>query len=198
MAEQIKDGTGSGFLVKVDNENRLLVHSDISTEEHNISHQFGLAFFANTTDTANTLTLATGNTYNLLYLENSDAERIINIERISVSVDTAGVVLVLMKNMILGSVGDNNVHTPVNLNFESQKTASGVFHNWDETGTAGISGLSGGTVLGAQILGVGPQDLSIEASMVLSQSNNLIIRMVNGTGGNVESAVAISFFYEAV
>ena len=100
MAEQIRDGTGKGFLAKVDEQNRLIVHADQNSEEHRVSHDSGRAYIANTADTVNTLTLATGNTYNILYLENSDSDRILNIHDIRVATDTAGAVIIVRRNPI--------------------------------------------------------------------------------------------------
>ena len=194
---KIEDGSGKGFLMKVDSEQRALVHADTNTEEHNISHQFGKSFVINTADTANTLTLATGNTYNFMYLENKSADDLVNIQDIRVTVDTAGVVALIVRNSTLGSVSANNVTTPRNLNFGSQNAADGTFHNWDETGTTGIGGLTLGTVLEAHVLGVGSTVFLYDAALLLADSNNIVLRLVNGTGGNVEAAATIRFYYEA-
>jgi len=198
MAEQIRDGTGKGFLAKVDSENRLLVHADQNSEEHNISHAFARAYIANTADTAPTLTVSNGETINLLYAENSDPDRIINVHDMRVTTDTAGIVVQIIRNPVLGTVGANNAHTPQNLNFQSEQAASGVFHNWDESGTAGITGITGGTVLESHNLRGSNTVFLYESAVLLFQGNSVVMRVINNTGGDVEVAATFRFYYEDV
>ena len=198
MAEQIRDGTGKGFLAKVDSENRLIVHADQNSEEHNIAHQFARAYIANTADTAPTLTVASdGNIYDILYAENSDPDRIINIHDIRITTDTAGIVVQVIRNPILGSVGANNAHTPQNTNFQSDLAANGVFHNWDESGDTGITGITGGAVLESHSLRGSNTVFLYESAVLLFQGNSLSLRVINNTGGNVEVAATFRFYYEA-
>ena len=194
---KIEDGAGKGFIMKIDSQQRALVQADTNTEEHNISHEFGKSFVINSADTANTLTLATGNTYNFLFLQNGSSDDQINIQDIRVTVDTVGIVALIVRNSTLGSVSANNATTPRNLNFGSQNAADGTFHNWDETGTTGIGGLTLGTVLESHILGVGSTVFLYDAALLISDSNNIVLRLVNGTGGNVEAAATIRFYYES-
>ena len=194
----IEDGTGTGNAMKVDSEKRGIIHADTNTEEHNISHQFGKSYVMNSADTANTLTLATGNTYNFMYLQNSSSDDLVNVQDIRVTTDTAGIVALIVRNSTLGTATANNATTPRNLNFGSQNSADGVFHSWDESGTSGIGGLSLGTVLEAHILGVGSTVFLYDAALLLADSNNLTLRLVNGTGGNVEAAATIRFYYESL
>lgn len=195
---KIEDGTGSGFKARVDDENRLNVHADINTEEHNISHQFGRAYGMHTHSTADTLTLATGNSYNLMYLENGSGEFIVNIFDIRASFDTAGCVLRMHKNMTLGTATNSNVVVPTNMNFLSGNTASGVFHDWNEVGTTGIGGLTGGTKMETFIEGIGSTVHVFDGAIVLGNTNNLVLSVTNGTGGNVECTINCRFFYEEV
>ena len=192
----IQDGTGKGFTAQVDDENKLAVGSTGHTEEHSISANEGLAFNANAADTANTLTLATGNKYNLIFLQNTSNTEILVVQEIAVSADTAGLVLIVQKNMTLGVVGDNNVHVPANLNFSSGKSAEATCHTWDETGTTGVGGLTVGTVVSTFILGVGATILPIEGVIVIGQNDNIVLRTTNGTGGNVEVAANINFYFD--
>jgi len=191
----IKDGTGTGKMAGVDNANRLKTKAKTNTEEHVVSLEIGNAYFASTVDTANTLTLATGNTYRMLYLKNDSSDTIV-VEKVLSSSDTAGLVLFWTRNPTLGSVGANNVHVPANLNFSSNKTAVGTFHSWDETGTEGISGLSGGTVIQSFITDVGFTVHPIDGAIVIPQGSSMLLSMTNGTGGNVEAEVGVRFFYE--
>ena len=133
-----------------------------------------------------------------MYLENSDSDRILNIHDIRVATDTAGAVVIVRRNPILGTVGANNAHTPVNLNFQSDILASGIFHNWDETGTAGITGLTGGTILESHVLRGSNTVFLYESAVILFQGNSLSIVVFNGTGGNIEISGTIRFHYEEI
>jgi hypothetical protein len=184
-----------GFLAKVDSENFLDTRAVTSTEENHVAIADGQTYFANTADTANTLTTATGNTYNLLYLENNSSTRVIVIEKIVSSYSAAGGVFIFQKNMTLGTASANNVHVPVNTNFSSGNVADVVCHNWDESGTTGIGGLSGGTVMKTFITAAGTVFYPIDGFVVLGQGDNIVLRYNNGTGGNVEVEAGIRFYF---
>lgn len=192
----ITDGTGGGTSASVSASNKLRTLATSHTEEHFHSDIDGQAYIANTGDTANTLTLATGNTYNMLFLRNDSSSLILIIQKIVVSVDTANVVYLLQKNMTLGVVADNNVHTPVNVNFASGNSADVLCHNWDETGTTGVGGLTVGTLTDSTILDVGASIFPIDGSIILGQNDNVVIRLVNGTGGNAEASTSIRFYFD--
>lgn len=192
----IQDGAGKGFSALVNEQNELLVKAIIISAEHIVASRDGQSYFANTADTADTLTLATGNTYNLLYLSSKSATKELVIQRLIVSADTAGVVLTYLRNPVLGSVSANNVHVPVNTNFSSGNIADVTCHNWDETGTVGIGGLTGGTIIESTILPIGPTEIRIDGSLVLEQGNSLLLHIDNGTGGNVEVECGIRFYFD--
>jgi len=191
----IIDGAGTGVAVKVTKENKILASATSHTEEH-FASLMGDTYIANTTTTANTLTTVTGNTYNLLYIENSSATRLLIVQKIAVSADTAGMVLDVFRNPVLGVVSANNVEIPINDNFSSGKTADGIFHSWDETGTVGIGGLTGGDNIGSNILPGATVVVPIDGSVILGQGNSLTVRATNGTGGNVEVSALVRFYYE--
>ena len=130
MAIQLESGVGGGaYRAGISARGRLHVDSAASSQEHEISHEDGRAYYANTADTANTLTItATGGP--VLYIKNTDSTRELIIQKILASTDTAGTVMVLTKNPTLGTIGNANVHTPVNLNFASGNSAVGTFYNW--------------------------------------------------------------------
>lgn len=192
----IRDGGGTARAATVNSRGELEVGAVGVSEEHFVSKVKGQAYVAHIADTANTLTLATGNTYNLLYLENSSAISTLVVQKIIISVDVKDSVLLLQQNMTLASVAANNVHVPVNTNFGSGKAADGVFHNWDETGTTGITTLTGGTLIESQILPVGITILQIDGFMVLPQGNNLVVRILDGTGNSIEVTCAVRFYYD--
>lgn len=192
----IQDGTGKGTSALVNEQNELLVKAIVVSAEAIVASRDGQAYFANTTDTADTLTLATGNTYNLLYLSNKSATKELVIQRLIVSSDTAGVVLTYIRNPVLGTVSANNIHEPVNNNFSSGNKANALCHNWDETGTVGIGGLTGGTIIEATILPVGATEIRIDGSLVLEQGNSILIHIDNNTGGDAEVECGIRFYFD--
>jgi len=191
----IEDGQGLGYRAGVNENNRLKVSASIFSEEHGSSVK-GDAYFANTADTADTLTLASGNTYNMLYLRNDgNAQRVV-IEKILVSAAATGLVMKWTRNPVLGSIGANNTHTPPNVNFGSNRSAVGTFYSWDETGTDGLTGLSGGTTVKTFIVGAGFNVFPIDGAIILGQSNSILISLTNGTGSAIEAECGVRFYYE--
>lgn len=191
MGEQIVDGKGTGSAARVDKDNNLVVISTNHSEEHIVSTNNQQAYFANTTDTANTLTVgATGGP--MLYIRNDSPDKKIVIERISSSASVAGGVLVLKKNMILGTIANNNDHTPVNLNFGSGLDAIATAYNWDETGNA-MTGLTGGDTIKSYITRVGDTKHFINGSLILQNNNSLTIEYSNAAGSEFECGIRFYF-----
>lgn len=192
----IDDGRGGGYSARVDTDHLLNTRSVQITEESHVSTKDGESYFANTSDTANTLTTSTGETIKLLYLKNDSTTDLLVIHKIFFSVSVTGGVLLFVKNPTLGSVGANNAHTPVNINFRSGSTASVTCHNWDESGVEGISGISGGTTVNTYIPSAGVTAFPIEGSFVLGQSNSIMLTYINNTGGNTEVTAGIRFYMQ--
>ena len=195
MGMIITDGAGGGHSAAVDSDNKLETHATMHSEEHYVSTFKRQAYFANTADTANTLTLATGNTYNMLFIQNNSAVKWLVIQKVFVSVDTAAVVLVVRKNMTVGAITNENTHIPPNANFSSGNDADALLYNWDEVGTAGVTGLTAGTIVNTYILAAEIRPLPFDGFMVLGQNDNVVFQIVNGTGGNVEAAIGCRFYF---
>jgi len=190
MSEQLKDGTGKGFLVRVDKDHHMETASVTETEQHHVSEEDQLAFAANTSDTANTLTItATGGP--ILFIRNDSADEIMTVADIIISVNTAGLIVRILRNQTLGTIGNNNTHTSSNSNFGSSKTADATVFNWDEVGD-GITGLSGGAVYSVFTLPVGLTRLHINGEIILTQNDNIVIEII-GAG---EASVFAAFFFE--
>ena len=193
MSIIIKDGTGSGRSAHVNRINRLSVASISDSSEHRVSSEDGLSFFANSADTANTLTItATGGP--ILYLRNDSATRIIVISKILSSAAAAGGVMVWKKNVTLGSIGNNNVHVPVNLNFSSGAVADALCHTWDQVGD-GMTGLTSGTIIKTFITGAGFTVHPIDDAVVLGNGDSITVEYSHASGTEFECG--IRFFYEA-
>lgn len=192
----IKDGTGRGFQMAVNAQNEALVKAIRATIEHTVCSRDGESYVAHTGTTANTLTISTGETIKMLYLENTSGVFDLVIEKITGSTSVALVVLTTTRNSTLGTATANNVFVPVNGNFSSGKQAQALCHSWDESGTTGIGGLTGGTKMTTHILEAGEFEEAIDGSIVLKRGNNIVISIVNGTGGDAECEVGIRFYYD--
>ncbi len=196
---KIEDGS-RGNVAQVDEELRLHVKSVTLTGQEDVSRSLGRSFLANAMDTAPSLTTLTGNTSNLMYLQNTATDKNLIIERVTFSNDVpslvgATVLGVALKNMVLGSIGANDVHIPVNLNFGSGVAAEALCHTWDESGTAGLSGLTAGVNLGSIVLGVGPIVAFEHTGVTLGPGDNIVLRVVNGSAGSNENTVHVLFHY---
>ena len=185
---KIEDGTGKGFFAKVTSNNEISARSTISTKEH-FEAESGNSYVMNTADTANTLTVtATGGP--ILFIQNCEDNDII-IQELTISSNTAGIVARIVRNPILGTIGNNNVHTPVNSNFASSKTATVTAHNWDEVGD-GLTGLTGGTVLATVILAVGSNRFGTAGSLIIPKGQRFSVEII----GASEITIDVRFFIE--
>lgn len=192
----IESGIGNGKTARVTINNNLGVSSTSYTKEHRVSKNDELAFFANTTDAANTLTVAAG-TYNMLYLKNTSSIQQIVVSKILSSSSVAGGVVFWTKNPVVGTIGENLTHIPVNLNFSSGKISESLCYTWDETaGVAGITGLSGGTIIKSFITNVGTTIHPIDSSIILSQNDSILISFVSAGAGEFECG--IRFYYDVI
>lgn len=187
MPDSIIDGAGGGKRVKVTDDNELLVLATTRSEEHLTSSRDGQSYFANTADTANTLTAtATGGI--ILYLENTSSTQDIVVEKVLSSASVAGGIMVWKCNTIIGTIGNNNIHTPLNLNFGSPNTAPVICHNWDEVGD-GMTGITGGAVIKSFITGIGFTEHPINGAMIIPKASNLTIEYSVAGGGEFECGI---------
>lgn len=186
---RIKDGTGDNYMCRVDAQNRLTVAGSMQAEEHFISSAKGLAYFANTADTADTLTL-TGNSCDILYIKNVHASKQLVIAKVLVSADTAGAIIKWKRNPTIGTIGNNNVHQPKSLNFSSNSNPDATVYSWDEVGD-GMTGITVGDTINTFIAGSGFTVFPIDSAMILERNNSLLIN-VKGTG---ELSVGVRMFF---
>lgn len=191
----IEDGQGAGYKAGVNSANRVRVSASTFSDEHRNS-EAGNAYFLNTASTADTLTLDDGNSYYMLYLRNDSNSQTIVIEKVLASTDTTGIVMKWLRNPTLTTAGANNVVTPVNMNFGSNRTANGTFYSWDETGSTGITGISGGSVVNTFIVGTGFNVFPIDGAILLTPNTSFAIVLTNNTGGAVEVECGVRMYYE--
>jgi hypothetical protein len=126
MSEQIKDGTGRGFLAKVTRDNELLIHG--STETH-LSEAVGNGRAWNLG--TGYLTLTSANASDILYLKNTGIEDLsIDLYVVLTKASTGGaggeVLVEILRNPTAGTViSDANSLTPVNMDFSAAATIFG-------------------------------------------------------------------------
>ena len=194
MGLQIEDGRGSGRSAGVTPEGNLTTMATSVSEEHETSRLYGLSFIANTTTTAKTLTVVSGNTYNLIYLANTSSTRIMVVQTINSSSNAAGGVFTVVKNPTVGTLSNYNVFTPVNLNFSSGLLAEATCYSWNEVGTAGITGITGGTTVAAFITGAAPLPLAVEGAFIIPQNTSIVVQYTST--GATETSACIRFYYD--
>jgi len=190
---KLQDGKGSGAQARVSSgDNRLHTSATVLTEESSKSIVNSDAFTFNTTDTADTLTVTTTKGQ-MLYVENTSPTKVLCVEKIILSSGAAGTRVTLQRNPVVGTIGANNTHTAVNLNFSSGKTAEATAYNWDETGT-GMTGITAGTTISSFILPAGVFDAPLNGSIVLNKGDSISIT-VEAASGTPEFAAFIRAYY---
>jgi hypothetical protein len=197
MGIHIEDGSGQGFSVKVNDKNELATSATTRTEEHQASIEDGDAYIVSTLATADTLTLATGNTYNFLYIKNTSALKKIILQKVGVSTSVAGCILKWIKNPVEGTITNAATETAINSNFSSGNVAELTAYSWDEVGTTGITGLTGGTGLVTFIQPASAVVYPIDGSIVLQTGDSILWSLINGTGGNVEASAGVRLYFDS-
>jgi len=186
----IKDGCGSGARVKVCEQNRLQTDAIIMASVHSSSKK-GYAYMFNTEDTAPTLTVTTTGGY-IAYLKN-ESEYEMHLHKIITTVDGAAS-LSIMRNPDLGTIGNENTHAPVNLNFSSSKTAEVVAYVWDEVGN-GMTGITDGTTLRTTTIGAaGIVIMELSDALILPRGARVGF-VGKGIGGSREMGFSLLFYF---
>lgn len=191
MSTTIEDGKGTGILAQVDEEHRFLTRSFSSSEESFISFKGG-AYFANTADTADSLTVSTTEA-RVLYLKNDYAGFDMVFQKFFLSTDSDGVIFKILKNDVVTTVGNNNTHVPVNLNFGSSNNASVTCYNWNEVGT-GMTGISGATTLSSFILSKGTTTLPPETTFICPKGTAISFSFKSPTG-TAEISLGVRLYF---
>jgi hypothetical protein len=195
MSIVIKDGSGSGgFEARVDKDNKLYTHATTFSNEHDQSLK-GLSYFANTTDTADTLTVTTTGGP-MLYIKNTSTTQNLVVSKVLPSTDQAATVLKLVRSPTLGTIGNENTHVPPNLNIGSSKTANATVYTWDEVGN-GMTGLSGGTTIHTWILGVGTTALPIDDALIVTPGTSVHWEL-KAIGSSAECSLGVRFHFEDI
>ena len=192
MPLHIVDGSGKGYRAFVDKEGHLDTHSIIDDISYYHTRNKAQCYSANTTNTADTLT-ATTTGGAILYLRNDSDTYELTISKLMFSAGIAGLVAKVIKNPTLGTIGKQNTHTPVNLNFNSNNPANVTCYNWDETGD-GMTGLTVGTTMATFILPASPLIIPVDGAILLKRNDSIQINC-KGAG---EFTAFIRFFMREI
>lgn len=189
MSFIIEDGTGNGYKTKVSSNNKLEVESTVHAKSHIVAMMDEQAYIANTADTAKTLTTTiTGGP--ILYMKSDNSDKQLILEHLRFTTNTAGGILTILRNVTLGTIGNNNIHTPVNLNFGSEKTVTVTAYNWNEVGN-GMTGITGGTIIETFVLPVGLFSINFGGTFILKRTNSIVI---NFEGVIAEITASLHFY----
>lgn len=145
MSDYLRDGTGKGFLCKVDSTNKLEVHSVVQSErEEAVAEGKGFeigAFpitFSGTTETA------------MIFIKNNGAPLVLDVWEFSGAESTGGTSDVCFLTLYQGvtSVTNGTAGTPVNSLFGSNRQLSVDV----EIGNGSTTAIVGGTPFGASYI----------------------------------------------
>lgn len=183
---KIDDGKGSGKAAKVDEVNRL---STVTTEreEGHVQSLDGKAFIVNTNDTAPTLTVTVTGGF-LLYFENDSNTEEMVLEKLFLAAAAAGLIVEVFKNVTIGTIGNNNIHAPVNANFASGREAPIVAFNWNEVAD-GMTGITGGESIATYITRQGTEPIEFNGDIILRKADNIAIRVQNAGEAAISARV---------
>ena len=178
---QIKDGTGQGFLVKIDKQNRIVSFASsfaeiVSESLQGNSFNFLTDFITYTT---------TGSERALLFIQNTSATKNLHISTVSISLNASSKIR-LRKNPT--SIAGGAPGIPVNTNFQSGRTFDGVF----------TIGADGATIVGGSLIAAAQLNAFINfplaGEIILGQSDTLAMT-VEIASGTVEASITITAFH---
>lgn len=188
---KIQSGAGKSYELKINK--KLQAHTLATTQTTELEASLeGDSFFANTTDTADTLTVTTTGGP-MIYIKNTSTTQDLVIAKLIPTTDQAATVLTTTREPTLAAIGNNNTHTPVNINMGSAKSASATIYNWDESGN-GMTGLSGGTKIATYILAVGTTVLPLDDSHIIPPGTSMMFSL-KSIGTSSECSLNVRFHY---
>ena len=182
--EQIQDGTGKGYLAKVDNDNRLYTKSIVSTEQEHESSN-GLAYNINT----GIITLTNATKTPVLYLKNNEEfDLIIDTVLYMTGASTGGsgnVLVEIVRNPTAGTIvsGASDVEMNVNRNFGSTRSLSVNAYK----GATG-STLTDGVKFIESILSTATQRVAVSVGAVIIPKGSSIAVQITPPTGNTSMA----------
>jgi len=177
--EQVQDGTGKGYLAKVDSDNRLYTKSVVSTEQEHESSN-GLAYNINT----GIITLTNATKTPVLYLKNNEEfDLIIDTVLYMTGASTGGsgnVLVEIVRNPTAGTIvsGASDVEMNVNRNFGSTRSLSANAYK----GATGNT-LTDGVKFIESILSTATQRVAVSVgAVIIPKGSSMAIQITPPTG----------------
>ena len=177
--EQVQDGTGKGYLAKVDSDNRLYTKAIVSTEQEHESAN-GLAYNINT----GIITLTNATKTPVLYLKNNEEfDLIIDTVLYMTGASTGGsgnVLVEIVRNPTAGTIvsGASDVEMNVNRNFGSTRSLSANAYK----GATGNT-LTDGVKFIESILSTATQRVAVSVgAVIIPKGSSMAIQITPPTG----------------
>jgi len=195
MPDSIKDGTGKGYVAKVDTENRLHTFDTVQSEEVHVAETHGQTFGVS----SGSVTLTSLNPHLVLYLTNTSSTRWLYVTEIIVSYNggttnhNRACLFELIKSPGAPTV-NNTAGTIGNLNFASGETAEGTMEFWDGVGN-GMTSAGGAAVLN-HIIAQGATSINPMGLPIMNRGGAIGIRFTGEEIGDV--CVSMRFMYKEV
>lgn len=184
MPDMIRDGTGHGYLTKVDGNNRIWAFCS------SLDNSFFMNFYKQNAFTMSISNVTAASVNGCIgYIKNTDSENDLVVVRVRHRCNTTNTVLTIKLNDT-GTPAGTTVVSPVNRNAKSTKTAIGEFYS----GT-NITGLSGGSGV-ASIFSIASQpweEFAPCSNLILGVNNIMTFYVDNNTAANW---VGIGFYYK--
>lgn len=180
MAEQIKDGTGKGYLVEIDNENRIVTKSTTEDVIAHVNHKNGDAYSLIVSKTP------TGAGDCFCYIKNTSDK---NLKVNSIKLYTASDEIIQIKLKDVGTPVGGTTIVPVNRNTLYSDGAEGVFQEGVD-----ITGLSNGSVVDQVFVKGASSSLRISWDSQLIINTNHTLTFYAVTGG-IAIKMTVSLYY---
>lgn len=186
MGIMIEDGTGSGKTVKIDENNRLLTYAVTRTDPLYFNDEEQTVYKAVIFVTPHSVNPSIeANTY-FFYVKNT-SEKHLHINRFRHWSESNEIIDIYIN--VSGSPAGGTEIVPVNSNLGSGNQADGIFLKG-----SGITGLSGGTLIGRSRIPSSHdiQVIDYESTLILKKNNTVVLSTPIG-GSDLE--IVMSFYY---
>ena len=192
MSFIIGDGTGSGFTVKVDEENRLYARVDTRSQIAFVSQEKEQAYVLSTGE----LTVDTTGGQ-MLWLVNNSQTKHIHLSQIWVGFNGGNTTYIRGLRASLwggGSVPTTNItaNPGANLNTGSGNSADITAYHWDGVGSAMV-GSTGGLPVGYAICGKGTTNIQVNDSLIIQFNDSIAINLIAEETGL--ATILMSFYF---
>lgn len=193
MAEIIKDGTGTGRLLMINDDNRAMCDSIIQTEEAEVAEIHELAFVSSSL----VHTLNSTNPHLFLYMKNTSADKDMHIwiANFGWNGGSTNHNRTLKWGWLIAPnapTANHTLVTPGNLNFKASQDAEALVYKWDGVGD-GMT-YTGGGVVSEAIFAQGYPKVETRGIPILGLNHSFGILFTGEEIG--DAVVTIRFYYK--